>query len=186
MDHACLCGCNPTGEAQPTLTARNSSKPMGSNAHLRRLQPGRSGLLPHLLLPVPGSFAQAPQIRHLVSFPTQRYLQLHVHSSPPSILLFSSSARPGFCSPLRSRASMMLVMSWHSLRPCANPWLTGPIPFVNTRTMFCASRQDHLIRIDAGNLITNAFVLSLGGLLALSCFCYHGPSSWDRGRMLDT
>lgn len=53
------------------------SESMGSNAHLRRLQPGRRRLLYDLLLPFPSAFAQASQIRRPVSVRASTFRLLH-------------------------------------------------------------------------------------------------------------
>jgi len=53
--------------SQPTLTASDYSKSMGSDAHFRCLQSGCCRLLPDLLLPIPRTLAQAPKICRPVS-----------------------------------------------------------------------------------------------------------------------
>ena len=54
-------------ERKKKLLTTFDSEPMGSDAHIRRMQPWSSGMLHALLFPISSVIAEAPKIRHSVS-----------------------------------------------------------------------------------------------------------------------
>jgi len=71
-----------------------NSEQMGPSSHFWRLQPGRSGMLCHLLLPLPDSGGETAEVRYSVSgLLALTITYLLPLSSPPPSRMDSKTAR---------------------------------------------------------------------------------------------
>lgn len=160
---------------------------MGSDAHFRRLQSRRRRLLLDLLLPIPRPHAQASEIRRPVSC-----LSLSICFCPHPAALSPSHSTVALCPQLASRSMpASQIPSRHdpgherAFARAMCEFAAGLHPSYSPAPQLWPA--PHAKMPEKQDLQDISMLTSIvGGLSDPFCSCYHGPSSWDRGRTLST